>query len=85
MPKWLRAKGTKRNVEDDEMGWAEFHTFMNLAFYAALRKKSELLQEESKRDFVKAEAITKSMVVSSLWISLPMAMMSPGLDLSLLK
>ncbi len=85
MPKWLRAKGTKRNAKDKDMGWAEFLSFLNLAFSAAFRTKSELLHEESKHDFVKAEAITKSMAVSSLWTSLSRAMMSPGLDLSLLK
>ncbi len=67
------------------MGWVEFLSFLNLEFSAALRTKSELLQEESKHDFVKAEAITMSIAVSSLWICQSRAMMSSGLDLSLLK
>ena len=63
----------------------EFKSFLNLVFSAALMTKSELLQEEDKHDFVSPEAITKSMAVSSLWISLPRAKMSPGLDVSLLR
>ncbi len=85
IPKGLRAKGTKRIVDDAEMGWDEFLSFLNLAFSAAFRTKSELLYEEDKHDFVNPEAITRSMDVSSLWTSLPIAMMSPCLDLSLLR
>jgi phosphoribosylaminoimidazole-succinocarboxamide synthase len=81
----LRAKGTKRIVEEVEMGLAEILSFLNLAFFVDFRTKSEILQEEDKHDFVKLEAITRSMAVSSLWTSLPRAMMSPGLDLSLLR
>ncbi len=64
------------------MGLAEFLSFLNLVFSAAFRTKSELLHEEDKHDFVKPETMT--MAVSNLWTSLPRAMMSPGLDLSLL-
>ena len=60
-------------------------SFLNLVFSAALRTKLELLHEEDKHDFVNPEAISRSMAVSSLWTSLPRAMMSPGLDLSLLR
>ena len=67
------------------MGLAEFLSFLNLAFSAAFRTKSELLHEEDKHDFVKPEAMTGSMAVSNLWTSLPRAMMSPGLDMSLLR
>jgi hypothetical protein len=67
------------------MGLPEILSFLNLAFSAAFRTKSELLQEEDKHDFVKPEAITRSMAVSNLWTSLPRAMMSPGLDMSLLR
>ena len=67
------------------MGWAEFLSFLNLAFSIAFRTKSELLHEEDKHDFVKLEGITRSMAVSSLWTSLPKAMMSLGLELSLLR
>jgi hypothetical protein len=62
----LRARGTKRIVEEDEMGMMEFTSFLNLAFSAAFRTKSELLQEEDKHDFLNPEAITKSMAVSSM-------------------
>ena len=67
------------------MGLMEFMSFLNLVFSAALRTKSELLQEENKQDFVSPEAIINSMVVSILWTSLPRAKISPGLDLSLLR
>ena len=63
---WLRANGTNRIVEDDEIEWTELLSFLNLAFSAAFRTKSELLHEEGKHDFVKAEAMTKSIVISSL-------------------
>ena len=53
VPKWLSAKGTKRVVEVDEMGLAEFLSFTNLAFSAAFRTKSELLHEEDKHDFAR--------------------------------
>ncbi len=81
----MRAKGTKRIVEEDEIGFAEFKSFLNLDFSAALSTISELLSVEDKHDFCKAGAITKSMAVSSLWISLPKAKISPGLDLSFLR
>jgi len=81
----LRARGTKRIGEEDEIGLMEFKSFLNSAFSAAFRIKLELLQEEDKHDFVSLKAITRSMAVSSLWTSLPRAMMSPGLDLSLLR
>ena len=84
IPKWLSAKGIKRIVEEDEMGLAEFLSFLNLAFSAAFRTKSELLHEEDKHDFVKPEAMTRSMAMSNMWTSLPKAMMSPGLDMPLL-
>ena len=63
----------------------EFMSFFNLAFSAAFKTKSELLQEEDKHDFVNPEAIAKSLVVSSLCTSLRRAKMSHGLDLSLLR
>jgi hypothetical protein len=67
----LRAKGTKRIVEEVEMGLAEILSFINLAFSVAFKTQSELLQEEDKHDFVKLEAITRFMAVSSLLTSLP--------------
>ena len=67
------------------MGLAEFLSIMNLAFSAVFRAKSELLHEEDKYDFVKPEAMTMSMAVSNLWTSLLRAMMSLGLDMSLLR
>jgi hypothetical protein len=73
----------KRNVEEDEMGLTESMSFPNLAFSAAFVTKSELLHEEVKHDFVKPEAITRSIAVSIMWTSLPRAIISPGLDLSL--
>ena len=48
------------------MGLAEYLSFLNLAFSVAFRTKSELFHEEDKHDFVKPEAITKSMAVSSV-------------------
>jgi hypothetical protein len=79
----LRASGTNLIVEEEEIGFADLRSFPNLARSAPLRTKSELLEEEDKHDFVKAEAITKSIAVSILWTSLPSARMSPGRDLSL--
>jgi hypothetical protein len=67
------------------MGLAEFLSFLNLAFSTAFKTKSELVHEEDKHDYVMLEAITRSMTVSSMWTSLPRAMMSPGLDLFLLR
>jgi hypothetical protein len=46
----LRARGTKRIVEEEEIGLMEFKSFLNLAFSAAFMTKSELLQEEDKHD-----------------------------------
>ena len=59
--------------------------FLDLAFSVAFRTKSELLDEVDKHDFVNPEAIIRSMVVSSMWTSLPRAMMSPCIDLFLLR
>jgi hypothetical protein len=84
-PKSLRAKGTKRIVEEEEMGFAEFKSFLNLDFSAAFSTISELLSMEDKHDFCRAEAITRSIAVSSMWTSLPRAIISPGLDLSFLR
>jgi len=82
----LSAKSTKRIVEEFEMGLAEFLSFLNLAFSADFMVKPELLHEEEKHDFVKPEAIIRSMVVSNnLWTSRPRVIMSPGLDLPLLR
>jgi hypothetical protein len=81
-PIWLRAKGTNLIVEEEEIGFTDLRSFPNLTRSAPLRTKSELLEEEDKHDFVRAEAITKSIAVSNLWTSLPRAKMSPGRDLS---
>jgi hypothetical protein len=51
-------------VEEAEMGWAEFMSFLNLAFSVAFKTKSELLLEEDKHDFISSEAITMSIAVS---------------------
>ena len=67
------------------MGLVDFRSFLNLARSAALRTKSELLEEEGKHDFVSPDAMTKSMTESSLWTSRPRARMSPGLELSCLR
>ncbi len=83
--KYLSANGTKRIVEEVEMGLGEILFFLNFAFSAAFRTKSELIHEEDKHDFFKPEAMTRSMAVSSLWTSLPRAMMSPGRDMSFLR
>jgi len=80
----LRAKGTKRIVEEEELGVDEFKSYLNFDFSAALSTVSELLLMEDKHDLCKAEAITMSIAVSSLWTSLPRAIMSPSLDLSFL-
>ena len=42
----MRAKGTKRIVEDEEMGFDEFKSFLNFVFSAALSTISELLLME---------------------------------------
>ncbi len=60
-------------------------SFLNFVFFAALSTISELFVMEVKHDFWKAEAMTMPMAVSSLWTSLPRAMMSPGRDLSFHK
>ena len=52
IPKWLSAEGTKRILEDVQKGWAEFLSFLNLAFSVAFRTKSKLLHEVDKHDFV---------------------------------
>ena len=82
-PIWLRANGTNLIVEEEEIGFADLLSFPNLTRSAPLSTKSELLEEEDKHDLVRAEAITRSIVVSILWTSLPSARMSPGRDLSL--
>jgi hypothetical protein len=81
----LRAKGTKRNVEEEEMGLAEFKSFLNLDFSPAFSTISELVSMGDNHDFCRAEAITRSMAVSSPWTSLPKAILSLGLDLSSLR
>jgi hypothetical protein len=81
----LSAKGTKRIVEDDEIGFDEIKSFLNFVFSCALSTISELFVMEVKHDFCKAEAMTMSIAVSDLWTSLPRAMMSPGRDLSFLR
>ncbi len=48
------------------MGLMEFTSFPNLAFSAAFKTKSELLEEEDKHDFVNPDTITRSMAVSNL-------------------
>ena len=58
------------------MGLAEFKSFLNFDFYAAFSTISELLSVEDNHDFCKAEAITRYMAVSSMWTSLPSAIMS---------
>ncbi len=60
------ARGINRIVGEAEMGWAELRSFLNLELSAAFSTTSELLLVEDKHDFCKAEAITRSMVVSSL-------------------
>ena len=82
-PIWLRANGINLIVEEEAIGLTDLLTFLNLTRSAPSRRKSELFEEEDKHDFVKPEAITRSMAVSILWTSLPSARMSPGRDLSL--
>jgi hypothetical protein len=82
-PIWLRASGTNRIVEEEAIGLTDLMSFPNLARSAPLSTKSELLEEEDKHDFVRREAMTRSIAVSILWTSLRRARMSPGRDLSL--
>ncbi len=65
-PKWFIAKGTNRIVVEAEMGWDELRSFLNLHLSAAFSTTLELLSVEDKHDFCKAEAITRSIVVSIL-------------------
>ncbi len=77
------ANGTNLILEEEAIGLADLLSFPNLTRSAPLRTKSELFEELDKHDFVNPEAMTRSIVVSILWTSLPSARMSPGLDLSL--
>ncbi len=63
---WLRANGTKRIVDEEEIELTDLLSLPNLALSTLLRIKSELLQEEDKHDFVRPEAITMSIVVPIL-------------------
>ena len=63
-PRWFNVRGTNRIVEDEEMGFMERLSLMNLARSAPLSTKSELLEDEDKHDFVKPEAMITSMAVS---------------------
>ena len=67
------------------MGFDEFKSLLNFDFSAALSTISELLLIEDKHDFCKVEAITMSIAVSNLWTSLPIAIMSLGLDLPFMR
>ncbi len=82
-PIWLRANGTNLIVEEEAIGLTDLLSFPNFTRSAPLRTKSDLFEEEDKHDFVKPEAITKSVAVSILRATLPSARMSPGRDLSL--
>jgi hypothetical protein len=79
----LKANGTNRIVEEEAIGLTDLPSFPNLTRSAPLRTQSELLEEEVKLNFVRPEAITRSIAVSILWTSIPKAKMSPGRDLSL--
>ena len=65
-PIWLRSNGTNLIVEEEAIGLTDLLSFLNLTRSAPLRTKSELFEEEDKHDFVKPEAITRSMAVSIL-------------------
>ncbi len=47
-------------MDDEEIGLTDLMSFPNLALSAPLMEKSELLQEEDKHDFVRPEAMIKS-------------------------
>ena len=84
-PEVVESQGHKRIVEEEEMGFNEFKSFLNFDFSAAMSTISELLLMDDKHDFCKAEAITMSIAVSIMWTSLPIAIMSHGLDLSFFR
>ena len=66
-PMWLRANnGTNLIAKEDAIGLADLLSVPNLNRSAPLMTKSELLEEEDKHDFVKAEEITRSIDVSIL-------------------
>ena len=70
-------------MEEEGIGLQDLLSFPNMAILAALRTKLELLQEEDKLDLVSVKAMTMSVAESSLWTSLPRAIMSPERDLSI--
>ena len=53
-------------MDEEEIGLTDLLSLPNLALSAPLMTKSELLQEEDKHDFVRPEAMTKSIAVSIL-------------------
>ncbi len=55
------------------MGKEDFLSFENFLVSAWRRMKSELLEEEDKHDFCRAEVMTMSMTESLRWNTLPMA------------
>jgi hypothetical protein len=65
-PKWFRASGTKRIVEEEDTGLTYLMSLPNLAVSDTLRTKSELLQEEDKHGLARPEALTTSNAVSSM-------------------
>ena len=53
-------------MDEEENGFTDLLSLLNLALFAPLRSKLELLQEEDKHNFVRPEAMTTSIVVPNL-------------------
>jgi len=74
------AKGILRMVVDEEIGRLDFLSFMNFAFFASRREKSELFAWLDKHDFASPEMMTQSLAVSVRKAPMPRATISPSRD-----
>jgi hypothetical protein len=76
------AKGMRRIVADEATWRLDVLSFVNFAFSASPREKSELLDWSDKHDFAKPEPMTQSITLSFTKVPILRAIMSPGQDLS---